>query len=314
MIELSQFTPPHPLNTAVLFLVFNRLDTTKQVFEAIRQAKPPRLYVAADGARASKEGEADKAQAVRDYIMQNIDWECDVKTLFRDQNLGCKYAVSGGINWFFKHEEKGIILEDDCLPNFSFFKFCEKMLLKYDRNKNIMHINGLNWQNVSETDASSYFFSKYPGIWGWATWKDRWDLYNINMPGLDYYIDNNRIYEITSNKVERFYHIMTFKRARYIDTWDHQWKYCVFKHNGLCVIPNKNLIKNIGIGEEATHTRSTKQELLTSVQKELHFPLSHPENIITDELADRKTAHKKFINFRIIIKYLLHRLSLKKAH
>ena len=103
MSEVTIFTPPHVLSTAVLFLVFNRLDTTKQVFEAIRQAKPPRLYVAADGARANKEGEADKTQAVRNYIMQNVDWECEVKTMFRERNLGCKMAVSGAIDWFFEN-------------------------------------------------------------------------------------------------------------------------------------------------------------------------------------------------------------------
>ena len=127
----SKFTPPHPLNTAVLFLVFNRLDTTKQVFEAIQQAKPPRLYVAADGARELKEGEAEIVKAVREFVIQNIDWECEVKTLFREQNHGCKMAVSGAIDWFFANEEKGIILEDDCLPSQSFFWFCEELLYKY---------------------------------------------------------------------------------------------------------------------------------------------------------------------------------------
>ena len=122
-MKTRKFIPPHPLETAVLFLVFNRLDTTKQVFEAIRQAKPPRLYVAADGPRESKEGEKEKVKAVRKYVMDNIDWKCEVKTLFRDKNLGCKMAVSGAIDLFFENEEMGIILEDDCLPNQSFFGF-----------------------------------------------------------------------------------------------------------------------------------------------------------------------------------------------
>ncbi len=122
----NQFKPPHPLNTAVLFLVFNRLDVTKQVFGAIKQAKPPRLYIAADGARETKDGEELKVEEVRDFILSNIDWECEVKTLFRENNFGCKYAVSGAIDWFFENEEMGIILEDDCLPSQSFFWFCEE--------------------------------------------------------------------------------------------------------------------------------------------------------------------------------------------
>ena len=131
------FIPPHPLNTAVLFLVFNRLDTTKQVFEAIRQAKPPRLYIAADGVREAKDGEDEKVKAVRDYITSNIDWECEVKTLFREQNFGCKMAVSGAIDWFFQNEEMGIILEDDCLPSQSFFWFCQDLLEKYKNDTRV---------------------------------------------------------------------------------------------------------------------------------------------------------------------------------
>ena len=137
----SEFIPPHPLNTAVLFLVFNRPDTTRQVFEAIRKAKPPRLYVAADGPREDHPGEDEKVREIRDYVMNNIDWDCEIKTLFRDKNLGCKYAVSGAITWFFENEEMGIILEDDCLPSQSFFWYCEELLKKYKDIDTIMHIN-----------------------------------------------------------------------------------------------------------------------------------------------------------------------------
>ena len=161
-----EFVPPHPLNTAVLFLIFNRLDTTKQVFEAIRQAKPPRLYIAADGARSSREGEAEKVQAVREYIIQNIDWECEVKTLFREQNLGCKYAVSGAIDWFFENEEMGIILEDDCLPSQSFFWFCEELLERYKDDMRVWHIGGSNFQNGIKRGDGDYYFSKYNTFFG----------------------------------------------------------------------------------------------------------------------------------------------------
>lgn len=126
-----RFAPPGALTIPVLFLVFNRIDTTKQVFGAIRDAKPPRLYIAADGARADMEGEYEKTEIVRNYVLENIDWKCDVKTLFRKSNLGCKYAVSDAISWFFAQEEMGIILEDDCLPNLSFFWYCENLLLRY---------------------------------------------------------------------------------------------------------------------------------------------------------------------------------------
>ena len=130
-IQINEFKPPHQLNTAVLFLVFNRLKTTKQVFKAIRKAKPPRLYIAADGARIDQKDESKKVIEVREYISSNIDWECEVKTLFRERNHGCKLAVSEAIDWFFENEEMGIILEDDCLPSQSFFWFCEELLEKF---------------------------------------------------------------------------------------------------------------------------------------------------------------------------------------
>ena len=132
----------NPLITPVLFIVFNRLDKTRQVFEAIRQARPPFLYIASDGARFNKEGELEKVQAVRDFIIQNIDWKCEVKTLFRKKNLGCKYAVSGAISWFFNNVDQGIILEDDCLPSKSFFWYCEELLEKYKHDNSIYLISG----------------------------------------------------------------------------------------------------------------------------------------------------------------------------
>ena len=185
------FTPPAPLQTAVLFLVFNRLDTTRRVFEAIRKAQPPRLYIAADGARVGKHGEAEKVQAVRDYTMKNIDWKCEVKTLFRDQNLGCKYAVSGGISWFFEQEEQGIILEDDCLPSQSFFWFCEELLERYADDEQIFIITGYNKQQRWHPEIYDYFFSNFGGIWGWASWRRAWAHFDGDMKDLEYYANTN---------------------------------------------------------------------------------------------------------------------------
>ncbi len=135
------FTPPYPLRMPILFLVYKRPDTTRQVFEAIRKARPPRLYVAADGPKPDVPGEAEKVRQVRDIVLEGVDWDCEVKTLFRDKNLGCKYGVSGGINWFFDHEEMGIILEDDTLPSQSFFWFCEELLERYREDERVMCIS-----------------------------------------------------------------------------------------------------------------------------------------------------------------------------
>jgi len=252
------FTPPHPLNTAVLFLVFNRLDTTMQVFEAIRQAKPPRLYVASDGAREAKEGEADKVNAVRDYIMSNIDWECEVKTLFREHNLGCKYAVSGAIDWFFDNEEMGIILEDDCLPSQSFFWFCERMLHEYIHDSRVMMISGTNMMlDIRNEIKKDYFFSRYFTIWGWATWRSAWKLYDVEIPTWRNEIQPSDITFVSNEKyiIKYFENSFDLILHNKINTWDIQWVYiCLFNY-GLCLTPCINMISNVGV--DGTHTTGT---------------------------------------------------------
>lgn len=181
MSEITAFSPPCPLHTPVLFLVYKRPDTTRQVFEAIRQAKPPRLYIAADGPKKDLPEEAEKVKQVRDIVLSGVDWDCEVETLFRDENLGCKYGVSGGIDWFFENEEEGIILEDDTLPSQSFFWFCQELLERYKDDKRIMAISGDNFQNGIKRGACSYYFSRYNHIWGWASWRRAWGYYSVNM-------------------------------------------------------------------------------------------------------------------------------------
>lgn len=255
MTQNHEFTPPHPLNTAVLFLVFNRPDTTRQVFEAIRQAKPPRLYVAADGARNGKPGEAERVRQVRDYVMNNMDWDCEVHTLFRNENLGCKYAVSGAITWFFEQEEQGIILEDDCLPSQSFFWFCEDALSAYRNDLRVGQITGFN--RLISLDYLPYdvFFSKYPAIWGWATWADRWKNYDVDIIEIfDPTIQKTLASKFTEFELE--YRMRDFREVhdKKIDTWDFQWAFHSYLNGWNVVVPKYNMIKNVGFGEFATHT------------------------------------------------------------
>ena len=233
------------LKTAVLFLVFNRPDTTRQVFEAIRKAKPSRLYVAADGPREGKLGEVERVDEVR-TIATGVDWPCEVKTLFRDKNLGCKYAVSGAITWFFEQEEHGIILEDDCLPSPSFFKFCEIMLDKYRENKSVWMINGFNPRQPG-ISSSEYFMSQNPSVWGWASWRDRWMHYAVDM---DY--SRKELYRSTGLKlpdyVIRYYDSAFYDTASgKIDTWDYQLSFLILKNNGYVIKSFANLINNIGV-------------------------------------------------------------------
>ena len=169
------------LKTPILFLIFNRLDTTRRVFEEIRKQKPRQLFVASDGPRVNKDGEREIVEKTRKLVLDNIDWECEVKTLFRGENLGCKIAVSSAIDWFFENIEEGIILEDDCLPAQSFFGYCEELLEKFREDGRISVISGDNFQFGWRNTSDSYYFSKNCHIWGWATWRRAWERYDVEM-------------------------------------------------------------------------------------------------------------------------------------
>lgn len=304
MTETTKFTPPHALKTAVLFLVFNRLDTTKQVFQAIRQAKPPRLYVAADGARANREGESEKVQAVRDYVIQNIDWECKVETLFRDENLGCKYAVSRAITWFFENEEQGVILEDDCLPSQSFFWFCEELLGRYKEDMRIWHIGGLNYQGGIERGDGDYYFSKYNHIWGWASWSSRWKYYDVEMKNLQLFRTENIMKTVFYDRkwINRWLTYFQDTKNSKVDTWDFQWQFTIWSQNGIGVLPNCNLISNVGFGPDATHTNNSNSINANRSRCELtlkNYPTFTNVNVNADEY-EYKTWNKKNVLYRLI--------------
>jgi len=301
MTDLTKFTAPNRLKTAVLFLVFNRLDTTRQVFQSIREARPPRLYIASDGARVDHEGDAQNVSAVRDYIIKNIDWECEIRILFRDENLGCKYAVSGAISWFFDNEEEGIILEDDCLPAQSFFWFCEELLERYRHNFGVGIVSGDNFQNGINRGDADYYFSVYPHIWGWASWASRWKNYDVTL--VDFsdtkFIDNN-----FSKRSDVNFWKDRFKEVKnnQIDTWDYQLVFALWKHQQLTIIPRLNLVSNIGFGEGATHTVSESE--LSEIKVHDFILLKHPEKIQRNMHADEFTAKLQFRSASAFIRYL----------
>jgi len=275
------------LKTPVLLIVFNRPDATKLVFEAIRQARPPRLYVAADGPRVNKHGEAERCQEVR-RIATSVDWPCEVKTLFRESNLGCKAAVSKAITWFFEHEYAGIILEDDCLPHQDFFGFCEALLNRYADDERVLVITGNNFQDGRQRGKASYYFSKYNHIWGWATWRRAWRFYDIDMSFWDKFELSDEWIRLTPDPVERRYWSKVFAQvlAGDIDTWDYQWTASVWRIGGLTATPNVNLVSNIGFGVDATHTTTANSPLANLPTCSLG-PISHPDEVLQDVEADR---------------------------
>lgn len=283
-----------PIQTAVLFLVFNRPDTTKRVFEAIRQVKPPRLYVAADGPRDNHESDLGKILQVRDIVTQ-VDWPCDVKTLFRKNNLGCKMGVSSGISWFFEHEEQGIILEDDCLPNPDFFIFCETLLNRYAKDERVAAITGNNFQDGCRRGEASYYFSKYFHCWGWATWRRSWEYYHGDIPFWPAWSQSKNWRYKMVDPVERCYWFNIFERvhAGKFDTWDYPWTASIWYKGTLIATPNVNLVTNIGFGADSTHTRSTTSPLSNMQTYELGG-IAHPLEIKQDIVADRYNFDNTF--------------------
>ena len=304
MLDISSktFTLSHPLKTAVLFLIFNRPDTTKQVFEAIRQAKPPRLYVAADGPRADKSGESEKVEWVR-RVATDVDWNCEVKTLFRDKNLGCRKAVSNAITWFFENEKEGIILEDDCLPSQSFLWFCEELLEKYRDDERVMVISGDNFDFGRKQTEYSYYFSRYIHTWGWASWRRTWKLYDVNMSLWPEVRDHGGLAGILGRKKTVRYWGGIFERVYRgtIDTWDYQLWFACCTQNGLCIIPNQNLISNIGFGSSATHTCEIYHKLAYLPVKAIQIPLQHPPYVIPNTMADN-FIQDAFLSPNIVVK------------
>lgn len=243
------------MNTAVLFIIFNQPEITQRVFAEIRKAKPPKLFVAADGPRTDKIGEAEECEQTRAIIKQ-VDWNCKVYRNFRQKNVGCRIAVSSAITWFFENVNEGIILEYDCLPVPSFFSFCEKMLEMYRDDERVMAISGSNFQFGRKRGNASYYFSRIPSAWGWASWKRAWKYWDSDIPSFPYFKQNNEIKILFhNNRVQKFWigKLEKVHRGIYRNNWGFAWVYAVFSQNGLCVTPNINLVSNIGFSPKATH-------------------------------------------------------------
>ena len=282
----SQKFQNNKLKTAVLFLVFNKPDTTRQVFEAIRKAKPTRLYIACDGAREGNNKDRQNIIEVK-KITSKVDWPCKIKTRFNKKNLGCKYAVSSAISWFFKYEKMGIILEDDCLPSKSFFYFCDDLLAKYKNEHRIMHIAGMTYvEKKNNKENYSYHFCKVGGIWGWASWRRAWKKYELEMKSYKQATQENIFDHIFYGKpqMKDFFKNM-FKHAYKNNyTWDYQWTFTKIIHNSINIMPAKNLIKNIGFANKnATHTTNKESKYSDMKINQLNFPLNHPKFIVIDE-------------------------------
>ncbi|MEY3402772.1 MAG: hypothetical protein RLZZ86_2388 [Cyanobacteriota bacterium] len=288
------------MKTPVALFIFNRPDTTKRVFEAIRQAKPPKLLVIADGPRADRPGEAEKCAAAR-AIIEGVDWECEVLTNYSDVNLGCGKRVSTGIDWVFDQVEESIILEDDCLPNPSFFKFCELMLEQYRHDQRIMSISGTNYLGTWKSSIQSYYFSYYGGIWGWASWARAWKYFDYEMKLWKESEVHSLMRDILGTEKEyrnrKKVFSETFEGKK--NTWDYQWHFARLVQSGLSIVPTVNLISNLGFSEDSTNTINKYSEVSNLKTQNMKFPLIHPQYMMRDVAAD-KLYFEKMYNPKIL--------------
>lgn len=282
------------LQTPVAFIIFNRPDNTERVFKEIAKAKPPKLLVIADGPRAGRVGEAEKCAATRN-IIDRVDWDCEVLTNYSAVNLGCKNRVSSGIDWVFKQVEEAIILEDDCLPDPTFFRFCQEMLAHYRHDSRIGMISGDNFQFGRERGDASYYFSRYGHIWGWASWRRAWACYDRDAAAWPDIREGNYLKGLVYGKSEYKHWFRAFQSVHDgdIDTWDYQWTLSLWANGMLTVLPSVNLMSNIGFQPDATHTRgeSIYSNLTTFPMK---FPLRHPRVFLPNHEADCFTASRMF--------------------
>jgi hypothetical protein len=304
------------MNSPILFLVFNRTDETKKSFEIIRKAKPPRLYVAADGPRDFVPGEAEVCNEVR-KIASNVDWECEVFTLYRTQNLGCKMAIVDAINWFFESEEQGVILEDDIIPKLDFFNFCDIMLEKYKDQSVIKAVSGFN-QFGQGIKSNTYYFSRGFYAWGWATWKSRW---------IDYKEKDIDVSLLDDKNIKKVYHKAAIEGVKFnlniinkgiLDTWDYQMLYMIMVQKGYVVAPIANLTTNIGAN--GAHSMNNQNIFFKYGDIEIEN-LEHPKKIEDNkELNEKlwgefKEAHLGVMFKDFLLKfnlYVLFRNSYKK--
>jgi hypothetical protein len=217
----------------------------------------------------------------------------EVIKLFRDKNLGCRKSVSGGISWFFENEERGIILEDDCLPDLSFFPYSKELLSQYENESQVMHISGNNFQEGVKRGDASYYFSIWPHIWGWATWRRSWQGYSSTMEN----ISDTEMNEVFKRNFESW-KVQEVFRDKYdllkigkIDTWDYQWMFYIWKSNGVAILPNVNLVSNIGFGEDALHCKDTESEF-SNLSTESILQIIHPSKINVNREADIYSFNK----------------------
>ena len=274
------------MKTPVALVFFNRPQTTARVFAEIAKARPVKLLLIADGPRAGHAGDEANCAATR-AIVERVDWDCEVLKNYSDVNLGCKMRPVTGLDWVFRNVEDAIILEDDCLPHPSFFRFCEELLAEYHDDERIMMVSGNDFQHGENATPYSYRFSRYTNTWGWASWRRAWQCFDVQMRAWPSLEKTEWLIDVLGNKEAAAHWQSVFARTFQASDsiWDYQWLFSCWIQNGLSISPSVNLVSNIGFGEDSTHTKGASEIANLPIAK-MTFPLQHPPRMSGDRAAD----------------------------
>ena len=281
--------------TPVLLIIFRRPDIVKQLIDAVRVAAPTRIFISCDGPSLERAGEAEKVAANRELVEREIDWPCTIERRYSDINEGPRVSIAGAITWFFERVEEGIILEEDCIPHPDFFPYCAELLERYRHDTRVWHISGTHPLDNQWRGDGSYYFSKYPWVWGMATWRNRWKHYDVNLSAWPAFKSSGAIKKIFKDPFDREWWTMTLDKTYggTINSWDFQWCFACMSRGGLCIVPNRNLINNIGFGVEGVYCFGEN----TNSQTFKILPLTHPSVVRRNVEADDHICYGRNISW-----------------
>jgi hypothetical protein len=275
------------VETPVVLVIFNRPDLTERVFRVIAKAKPRQLFILADGPRSPDEAAlCDETRSVA----RNVDWDCEVREDVSDVNLGCRQRCAAGFEWVFSQVETAIFLDDDCVPDPSFFPFCEAMLEKYSGDPQVMMVTGSNYLGSWKADRQSYHFSYFGSPWGWASWRRAWKFYDVTMSAWGEEASKKKIRDVLADdecftlQARRFDYLFANPGDRH--SWDLPWSFARLRNAGLTVVPSVNLITNLGcLGGNSLPPTHPIANLPTAP---LRFPIRTQDVVAVDRLYDKR--------------------------
>lgn len=297
----------NPLETPVVLIIFNRPKTTEKVLNSIRKVRPRKLFLIADGPRKNHFGDAKLCAKAREIAEQQIDWDCTISKNYSNYNLGCAKRVSSGLDWVFKSVDKAIILEDDCVPDMTFYPFCEVLLDKYEFDERIMSISGQNVQFGKNKTEYSYYFSAFHHCWGWATWKRAWKHFDFEMSLWEIQKAEAQLSHVLQHKkyISTWAKRLEATKKANINSWANRWMYACWMQSGLSVVASRNLVSNIGFNDNSTNTKASNSRYSYMDAETIDFPLTHPPYVFRYIKADQYTQNTLYrpLSWPMRIKY-----------